>query len=213
MANDDDPTTATPASQTQPLPPTHERAPSPPSKATTGWRPGQVAVVAFLALLLGGAGGALVYFLIDENSTEDSDLATEPTTTTSTTTTDESSASSSNTTKPGPDRTTDAPGATSGRRSQNQGGQTAVGNSIFTATYQSNEDRSTGAIDVEDDWKIRWDVPTGAVTIEVLDASGDVVEMIDAQGQGERTFAEGGTYEVEIDTDGARYTVVVTDGP
>lgn len=169
-------------------------------------------MVAFLALLLGGAGGALVYFLIDDDSTDDSDLATELTTTTSTTTTDESSASSSTTTEPDPDRTTNAPGATT-RESQNQGGQTAVGNSVFTATYQSNEDRSTGAIDVDDDWKIRWDVPTGALTIEVLDARGGVVETIDAQGQGERTFAEGGTYQVDIDTDGARYTVVVTDGP
>lgn len=211
MANDDDPTTATPASQTQPLPPSHQRPPSP-SKATTGWRPGQVAVVAFLALLLGGAGGALVYFLIDDDSTDDSDLATELTTTTSTTTTDESRGPSSTTTEPDSDRASNAPGAAS-ERSQNQGGQTAVGNSIFTATYQSNEDRSTGAIDVDDDWKIRWDVPTGAVTIEVLDARGGMVETIDAQAQGERTFAEGGTYQVEIDTDGARYTVVVTDGP
>ena len=211
MANDDDPTTATPASQTQPLPPTKERAPNPPSKATTGWRPGQVAVVAFLALLLGGAGGALVYFLIDEDSTDDSDLATELTTTTSTTT-DESSTSSSTTTEPDSDRPTNTPGATSGR-GQDQGGETAVGNSIFTATYQSNEDRSTGAIDVDDDWKVRWDVPTGAVTIEVLDARGAVVETIAAQGQGERTFADGGTYQVEIGTNGSRYTVVITDGP
>lgn len=212
MAKDDDPTTATPASETQPLPPTKERAPYPPSKATRGWRPGQVAVVAFLALLLGGAGGALVYFLIEEDSSDDSDLATELTTTTSTTTADESSASSSTTSASDPDPTTNAPGATRGGR-QNQGGQTAVGNSIFTASYQSNEDRSTGAIDVDDDWKIRWDVPTGAVTIEVLDARGEVVETVDAQGQGERTFADGGTYQVEIDTDGSRYTVVVTDGP
>ncbi|HVL02925.1 MAG TPA: hypothetical protein VM386_00665 [Acidimicrobiales bacterium] len=212
MANDDDPTTATPASQTQPLPPTKERAPNPPSKATTGWRPGQVAVVAFLALLLGGAGGALVYFLVDEDSTDDSDLATELTTTTSTTADDESSSSSSTTTEPDSDRPSNAPGATSGR-GQDQGGETAVGNSIFTATYQSNEDRSTGAIDVDDDWKVRWDVPTGAVTIEVLDARGGVVETIDAQGQGERTFADGGTYQVEIGTNGSRYTVVITDGP
>ena len=212
MANDDDPTTATPANQTQPLPPTHERAPSPPSKTTTGWRPAQVAVVAFLALLLGGAGGALVYFLIDDDSTDDSDLATELTTTTSTTTTNEASSSSSTTTEPDTDRPTNAPDAPSGR-GQDQGGETAVGNSIFTATYQSNEDRSTGAIDVDDDWKVRWDVPTGAVTIEVLDARGGVVETIDAQGRGERTFADGGTYQVEIGTNGSRYTVVITDGP
>lgn len=209
MANDDDPTTATPASQTQPLPPTHERAPGSPSKTTTGWRPAQVAVVAFLALLLGGAGGALVYFLTDDDSTDDSDLATDLTTTTSTTT-DESSTSSSTTAEPDPDRTAEAPEATSGR---GPGGETAVGNSIFTATYQSDEDRSTGAIDVDDDWKVRWDVPTGAVTIEVLDAGGEVVETIDAQGQGERTFADGGTYQMEIDSNGSRYTVVITDGP
>ena len=168
-------------------------------------------MVAFLALLLGGAGGALVYFLSDDDSTDDSDLVTEPTTTTSTTT-DESSTSSSTTTEPDPDRGANAPDATS-RRGQDQGGETAVGNSIFTATYQSDEDRSTGAIDVDDDWKVRWDVPTGAVTIEVLDAGGEVVETIDAQGQGERTFADGGTYQVEIGTNGSRYTVVITDGP
>jgi len=210
VANDDDPTTMTPASQTQPLPPTQERSPTPPSKATAGWRPAQVAVVAFLALLLGAAGGALVYFLIDDDSPDDSDLASELTTT-STTTDDKPSASSSSTTESDPD-TTNAPGSPGGGN-VDRGGETAVGNSIFTATYQSNQDRSTGEIDVDDDWKVRWDVPTGAVNIEVLDARGQVVETIDAQGRGERSFIEGGTYQVEISTDGSRYTVVITDGP
>lgn len=212
MADDDDPTTATPSDPTQPLPPTSQRTPTPPSKATTGWRPGQVAVVAFLALLLGAAGGALIYFLSGDDSSDDADLATEITTT-STTAADEPSASSS-TTEPEPDAgpTTNTPD-TPGTGDVDQGGRTAVGNGIFTATYQANEDRSTGAIDVDDDWKVRWDVPTGAVEIEVLDSGGEVVERIDAQGRGERSFAEGGTYQVEIDTDGSRYTVVITDGP
>lgn len=88
-----------------------------------------------------------------------------------------------------------------------------MGNSIFTATYQSNRDRTTDDFTVDGDWKIRWDVPTGTVTIEVLDSVSEVVETIDAEGRGERTFTESGTYHVEINTDGSRYTVVITDGP
>jgi hypothetical protein len=163
-------------------------------------------------LLLGAAGGALVYLLVDDDSPGESEVATERTTTTTTTDTDDPSDSTSSTIEDDPDPTTTVPGAPGGGN-QNQGGETAVGNSIFTATYQSNRDRTTDDITVDDDWKIRWDVPSGAVTIEVLDSGDDVVDTIDAQGRGERSFAEGGIYRVEISTDGSRYTVVITDGP
>lgn len=157
--------------------------------------------MAALALLLGAAGGALVYFLVDDEPADEPEVATELTTTSTTT---ETSTTSTD--------TTDVPGVPGGGDG-NQGGRTAVGNSIFTATYQSNQDRSTGDFSVDDDWKVRWEVPIGTVTIEVLDSSGEVVEAIEAEGRGESTFDEGGTYRVEIDTDGARYTVVITDGP
>lgn len=163
--------------------------------------------MALLALLLGAAGGALLYSLSDGQSPEDSNLAAKLTTTsstaTSTTTTDDPSD-----TPPG----TAVPGAPGGG-DRDTGGSTAVGNSIFTASYQSNQDRTTDDFTVEDEWKIRWNVPTGTVTIEVFGSGDDVVEAIDARGQGERRLAEGGTYRVEIGTEGSTYTVVITDGP
>ncbi|MBA2438960.1 MAG: hypothetical protein H0V52_11525, partial [Acidimicrobiia bacterium] len=181
--------------------------PDPPS----GWRPGQVAVVALLALLLGGAGGALLYFLTDNEVADGPDVAAERTTT-STTTPGDPAAPAPSTTEDEPQPMTTAPSG-SGRGEVNQGGETAVGNSIFTATYQSNRDRATDDIEVDDDWRIRWDVPAGAVSIEVFDSGGTVVDTIDAEGRGERSFAQGGTYRAEISTDGSRYTVVITDGP
>ncbi len=93
------------------------------------------------------------------------------------------------------------------------GGEVVVGNSVYTATYQSNTDKSTEPFDVDDGWEIRWEVDVGVVTIEVSDSDDDVVEVIEAEGRGQRAFAEGGTYQIDIDTDGSRYGVVVTDGP
>jgi hypothetical protein len=169
-------------------------------------------VVALLALLLGGAGGALLYFLTDNEVADGPDMAAERTTT-STTTPGDPAAPAPSTTEAEPDSTTTTVPDVPGRGEVNQGGETAVGNSIFTATYQSNRDRATDDIEVDDDWRIRWDVPAGAVSIEVFDSGGTVVDTIDAQGRGERSFAQGGTYRVEISTDGSRYTVVITDGP
>ena len=170
-------------------------------------------MVALLALLLGGAGGALLYFLAADEAPDDQDVAA-GSTTTSTTTPDGPGTAAPSTTEPEPEAgpTTTVPDV-AGPEDQNQGEETVVGNSIFTATYQSNRDRTTDDIEVEDDWKIRWDVPAGAITIDVLDSGGTVVETIEARGRGERSFAEGGTYRVEVDTDGSRYTVVITDGP
>lgn len=169
-------------------------------------------MVALLALMLGGAGGALLYFLTDDGAPEDREVAAERTTT-STRNPDEPAAPAPSTTEAEPEPTTTTVPEVPGRGGDNQGGETAVGNSIFTATYQSNRDRTTDDIEVDDDWRIRWDVPAGAVTIDVFDPGGTVVETIDAQGRGERSFADGGTYRVEISTDGSRYTVVITDGP
>lgn len=169
-------------------------------------------MVALLALLLGGAGGAVLYLVTDDGAYESVGLADSTTTTTTTVADDPAHSASSTTTEAGSDPTTTVP-RPSGGGDQDHGGQTAVGNSIFTATYQSDQDRSADDVDVDDDWKIRWDVPAGAVIIDVFDSAGAVVETIDAQGRGERSFAEGGTYRVEIDTDGSRYTVVITDGP
>jgi hypothetical protein len=169
-------------------------------------------VVALLALLLGGAGGALLYFFTDNEAPDGPNMAAERTST-STTTPGDPAAPAPSTTEAEPDSTTTTVPDVPGRGEVNQGGETAVGNSIFTATYQSNRDRATDDIEVDDDWRVRWDVPAGAVSIEVFDSGGTVVETIDAQGRGERSFADGGTYRVEISTDGSRYTVVITDGP
>lgn len=168
-------------------------------------------MVAGLALLLGGAGGAVIFFATDDEAPESAGVA-DSTTTSVTAVDDDPVDPTSSTTEADPDPTTTVP-RPSGGGDQDQGGQTAVGNSIFTATYQSNQDRSIDDVDVDDDWKISWDVPAGAVTVDVFDSGGGVMETIDAQGRGERSFAEGGTYRVEIDTDGSRYTVVITDGP
>jgi hypothetical protein len=213
MAPDDDPTVGIPSSPTQPLPPTPARQPEDPAGRGGGWRPGQVAVVALLALLLGATGGVLTYFLADDRSPEDPQTAARATTTTSASTTTTAEAGTpSSTTEPETEATTTVPGGADGGGSSS-GGQTAVGNSTFSASYQSNDDRSTGEFTVDDGWQIRWEVPTGTVRIEVYEAAGELLESIAAQERGERTFAEGGSYRVEIDTDGSRYSVVITDGP
>ncbi len=212
--SDSDPTTATPVGATQQIPVTKERAPS--AGRPSGWRPGQVVVVAILALLLGGAGATLAWFAADRGEPEPSETAV-GSTTSSTTTPDDSSTTSTS----GPTSTTrPSNGGSDGDQSQgnqSQGnqsqGETVVGNSIFTATYQSNSNRSTDDFEVGDNWKIRWDVPEGAVAIEVFDAGDTLVESIEARGRGELPVADGGTYRVDITTDGSRYTVVVTDGP
>ncbi len=221
----EDPTTATPVDPTQPLPVNQERTPSP--GRPSGWRPGQVVVVGVLALLLGGAGATLAWFAADADDPDPVDVAAESTTT-STASDDDGDATSSTTS--GPSYENSDRGRREGSQSegnQDEGnrseddqrqGRTSVGNSTYTAAYQSNEDRSSEPFEIDDDWKIRWDVPEGAVTIEVFDTSqaGDEatpVETIEARGQGQFEVAEGGTYRIEISTDGSRYTVVVTDGP
>jgi hypothetical protein len=207
--NDNDPTTVTRAGPTQPMPAAAPRGPEP--DRTPGWRPGQVAVVGILALLLGGAGATLAWFAADRGDTEPSGAALS--TTTSTTTASDAD-SSSTTTSSSSTSTTARPGSSGNQSATGQRqGETSVGNSIFTATYQSNSDRSTEDFEVGDDWRIRWDVPEGAVTIEVFDVNDVSVETIEARGRGEFVRGEGGTYRLDIDTDGARYTVVVTDGP
>lgn len=221
MADNDDPTTATPSDATQPLPtapsppdpmgpgdppsPPHRPGPPPP-RASNSWRNGQVAVIAVLTLFLGGAVGALVYLVADDDADIDTAVEVDPTTTTET---DDDTGESSTTTSP--PRTTTTAEEPAGN--QNTGGQSVVGTGIFTASYQSNQDRTTDAFEVGDDWQIRWNIPAGTVTIEVRTGDGEVVETIQAEGQGERRFADGGTYRVAIDTDGRQYSVVITDGP
>lgn len=223
MADSDDPTTATPSDETQPLPtapsppdptgpgdaphPPHRPGP-PPSGTSNSWRNGQVAVIAVLTLFLGGAVGALVYLVANDDDS-DIDAAGEVDPTTTSTTDDDTGEESSTTTSP--PRTTTTAEEPAGN--QNTGGQSVVGTGIFTASYQSNQDRTTDAFEVGDDWQIRWSIPAGAVTIEVRTASGEVVETIEAEGQAERRFADGGTYRVAIDTDGRQYSLVITDGP
>ncbi|HWH35323.1 MAG TPA: hypothetical protein VNT56_08400 [Acidimicrobiales bacterium] len=163
-------------------------------------------MIALLTLLLGGTVGILIYTLATDDGDEAGEVATD---TSSTTTTDpgEEQGDEPPTTPPA----TDAPGTTTRR---NTGNQTAVGNGTFTGSYQSNQDRTTDEFEVADDWQIRWDVPAGTVVIQVIEAAGgDVVETIEAQGEGQRRFAEGGRYQVDIDTDGSEYSVVITDGP
>ncbi|MDP9453124.1 MAG: hypothetical protein M3P97_07000 [Actinomycetota bacterium] len=208
--NDNDPTTVTRAGRTQPMPAAAPRGPEP--GRAPGWRSGQVAVVGILALLLGGAGATLAWFATDRGDPEPSGAALS--TTTSTTTASSDAAGSSSITTSSSTSTTARSGG-SGNQSETgqRQGETRVGNSIFTATYQSNSDRSTEDFEVGDDWRIRWDVPEGAVTIEVFDVNDVPVETIEARGRGEFVRGEGGTYRLDIDTDGARYTVVVTDGP
>ncbi len=217
--NDNDPTTATPIGHTQPMPSAPERAPEP--SRPSGWRPGQVAVVAILALLLGGAGATLAWLAADGGDQDPTEVASEPSTTT--TTEEAPDRSSTSSTRPSDsdaddDRSSDnqsSENRSSGDQSRNNqsGGQTAVGNGVFTGTYQSNDDQTTDDFTVDDDWDIRWDVEQGTATIKVQDTSGEVVETIEAQGQGDSTVADGGTYRLDITSEGARYTVVVTDGP
>lgn len=199
---DNDPTMATPVGHTQPMTPAPDAAK--PARAS-GWRSGQVAVVAVLALLLGAAGATLAWLAADSDDQEPTDAAATPTTSTTSDDADPSASSSSTTSSVSTTTTT--------RSSSRSGGQTVVGNGIFTGSYQGNSDRSTDDFTVGDEWKIRWDVPEGTVTIEVLNASGELVETIQAQGQGERVVDAGGTYRLDIGTDGSRYAVAVTDGP
>ncbi len=213
--SDEDPTTAIPIGHTQPMSPPLERAPEP--GRPSGWRPGQVAVVAVLALLLGGAGATLAWLAADRGEQEPFGAAAPSTTSTIEEEADDSTSSTSST-RPFDDDSEGNQGRgnrSEGNQSQSNrsGGQTVVGNGVFTGTYQSNDDQTTDDFTVDDDWDIRWDVVNGTATIEVQDATGEVVETIEAQGQGDSTITEGGTYRLDISSNGARYTVVVTDGP
>lgn len=203
----DDPTTATPVGHTQPMPATPEPAAGP--GRPSGWRAGQVVVVAVLALLLGGAGATLAWLAADRGDPEPTGAAVGPTTSTTSGDADRSP-SSTTTTSSVSTTTTTRPG---GGPSNQSGGQTVVGNGQFTGSYQGNSNRSTDDFTVDADWTIRWEVPEGAVTIEVFDAADQVVETIQAQGQGELAVNEGGTYRLDVRTDGSRYSVTVTDGP
>lgn len=205
----DDPTTATPVGHTQPMPASPDHSPEPGRKP--GWRAGQVAVVAVLALLLGGAGATLAWLAADRGEREPIDAAAAPTTT-STASDDADRSASSTTTSSSALSTTTTQRSGSGGGNQS-GGQTVVGNGVFTGSYQGNSNRSTDEFTVDDDWTIRWDVPAGAISIEVLDSGGQLFETLDIQGQGDFFVAEGGTYRLDISTDGSSYSVSVTDGP
>lgn len=214
--NDNDPTTATPIGHTQPMPAAPERAPEP--SRPSGWRPGQVAVVAILALLLGGAGSTLAWLAADSGDPEPTEAAVGSSTTSTSIEDDEGErgdSTSTSSTQPDEDESQGEQNRDDRNRNQgnNSGGQTVVGNGTFTGSYQSNNDQTTDDFTVDDDWTIRWEVEGGEVTIDVLDESGEVVESIQAQGEGEREIADGGTYRIDFRTDGSRYSVAVTDGP
>ena len=98
-------------------------------------------------------------------------------------------------------------------RRGSDGGSVVVGNSSYTASYQSNSDRSIEPFDIGDGWEIRWEVDGQPVTLVVRNGDGETIDTIEAAGRGARTFQEGGTYQIDIDTDGSSYGVVVTDGP
>lgn len=173
--------------------------------ATGGWRATQVAIVASLTLLLGIAAGALV-------AGSGGDVAGPATPTT------DRRSPSSIAEEPGRrdgDEGGDGVGGDGvpGDAGEDEGASVVVGNSVYTASYQSNSDRSTELFDVGSDWQVRWDVAGGMLTIKVFDGTGAVVEVVEAEGRGQRSFPEAGTYRIEIDTDGSRYGVVVTDGP
>lgn len=183
-----------------------------------------MAVVALLALLLGGAGATLAWLAADRGDDGTPQAAAGSATTSTTSDADDPTSSSSSTSSTRPagesegnqQRGNQSTGNRStGNQSQNNqsGGQTVVGNGVFTGSYQGNSDRSTDAFTVGDGWKIRWEVPEGAVTIAVFNAVDEVVETIQARGQGELVVNEGGTYRLDISTEGSRYTVAVTDGP
>lgn len=209
MADDsDDPTTATPVGHTQPMPATPEQAPGP--GRPSGWRAGQVAVVAVLALLLGGAGATLAWLAADRGDSEPTDTAVGPTTSTSSGDADRSPSSTTTTSSLS---TTTTSRRSEGGTSNQSGGQTVVGNGQFTGSYQGNSNRTTDNFTVAADWTIRWDVPEGAVSVDVLDAQGQLFESLDVRGQGDFFVAEAGTYRLDIRTDGNRYSVTVTDGP
>lgn len=213
MADDnDDPTTATPVGHTQPMPATSEQAPG--SGRPPGWRAGQVLVVAVLALLLGGAGATLAWLAAERGDPEPTDAAVGPTTsTTSGTTSGDADQSPSSTTTTSSVSTTTTTRRSEGGTSNQSSGQTVVGNGQFTGSYQGNNNRTTDNFTVAADWTIRWDVPDGAVSVDVLDGQGQLFESLDVRGQGDFFVAEGGTYRLDIRTDGSRYSVTVTDGP
>lgn len=175
-----------------------DEAGAPRSTRAAGWRGSQVALVAALALLLGLATGALLV-------TSDEDEATEPSPSAS----QNSATTSTEPSPPPPAEDAD------GREDNVSDGASSVvvGNSVYTASYQSNTDKSTEPFEVDDTWEIRWDVDAGTVTIKVMDSGGGTVEVIEAEGRGERRFPHGGTYQIDIDTEGSRYGVLVTDGP
>ena len=174
--------------------------------APPGWKSSHVAVVAALALSLGAAVGALLW------STGDDQRAARMSTTASTTAPPVSTTAgaSPSTTASSTPTTSERP--RSGGARIESGGQTVIGNSIYTGTFQSNTDKLTDDFTVGDDWQIRWDVAGGTVSVDIYQGD-EVTERLNLEGRGERRFAEGGTYRLEITTDGSRYTVVVTDGP
>lgn len=170
---------------------------TPPPPSRHGWSGGQVALVAALTLLLGLATGALFAGGGDGRS------APSPAS---------SPGGDTASTGPAPASPSDDAAGPNDDTSEG-GGAVVVGNSVYIANYQSNTDKSTEPFDVDDGWEIRWEVDAGTVTIELSDGEGDLLEVIEAEGRGQRAFAEGGTYQLDIDTDGSRYGVVVTDGP
>lgn len=208
---DEEATQATPTPATQPLsvppppePPVHDSSAM--TAVPPGWKSSHVAVVAALALSLGAALGALLW------STGDDQRAAQMSTTASTTSPPVSTTAGASTSTTASSTPTTSERSRSGGATSESGGQTVIGNSIYTGTFQSNTDKSTDDFTVGDDWQIRWDVAGGTVSVDIHQGD-EVTERLDLEGRGERRFAEGGTYRLEITTDGSRYTVVVTDGP
>lgn len=169
------------------------------------FRPGAV-VVGVAALV---AAFVLVSLLDEDQSSDDTELAEQTSTSTSATSSGPGTSPTTTAAEGGGTSTIadETPGAS------DQGGQTVVGNDRFTATIQSTANRSSGDFTVDDGWQVRWEVPTAAISLDVFGSNGDLVESIEATGLGWRSFAEGGSYRVEIISDGSRYTVVISDDP
>lgn len=162
-----------------------------------------MAVVAALTLLLGVAAGALVVGSEDDQPTSpptDAEVGDPPST---------GAAAGATTTVTGPLSDDD----TDDEERSDRPGSVVVGNSVYTASYQSNSDKTTDPFEIGDDWEIRWDVDGGTLSIEVVGGRGETVEVVEARGRGQRSFPQGGTYHLQLWTDGSRYGVVVTDGP
>lgn len=220
---DPDATGATHSSPTEPLPAQGQAAgpggPPPPAGRPRWWT-WQVAAVAVVALVAGLAIGALTWSSDgDETAAVANSTTSEPPSTTT--------SEAPTTTAPEPGTTADQEREGEQQESEERAieereseeevreGRTVVGNSsnVFTGSYSSNRDKATDEFTVEDNWTVRWEVDAGSITIAILDAGGNEVDRFDAQGEGETHIADGGTYRLDITTDGSRYTVVATDGP